>query len=125
MTRTISIGQIGDAMNDQVVELVKKTTLEWTKRVKKDTLVWKPEEGETGVGGTLRNAWQTKIEPLKGLITNATEYAEPVVYGTNLPRSWGGEYRTRQGTIPGYPDISAKEIEKWVQPAYEKIKRSI
>tara|TARA_R100001082_G_scaffold108695_2_gene84384 strand:+ start:182 stop:559 length:378 start_codon:yes stop_codon:yes gene_type:complete len=125
MTRTISIGQIGDAMNDQVVELVKKTTLEWTKRVKKDTPVWKPEEGETGVGGTLRNAWQTKIEPLKGLITNATEYAEPVVYGTNLPRSWGGEYRTRQGTIPGYPDISAKEIEKWVQPAYEKIKRSI
>ena len=127
MTTNIDIGEIDDVMKEAVSKLVRQTTLEWTARVKKQTPVWEPivENGETGVGGSLRNAWQTKIEPLKGRITNNLEYAEPVVYGTSLPPSWKGKYRTRQGTVPGYPDLIGKELERWTKSEYEKIKRSI
>ena len=38
------------------------------------------------------------------------EYAEPVLYGNNLPESWGGKYRTRQGVVPGFPDVIGKQI---------------
>ena len=127
MTREISIGEIDDVMFEAVSKLVKKTTLEWDKRVKKQTPVWEPivENGETGVGGRLRNAWQTEVKPLEGRISNNVVYAEPVMYGTSLPPSWGGKYRTRQGTVPGYPALIGKELEAWTKAEYEKIKRSI
>ena len=117
MTRNIRIDQIDDVMGEAVSKLVGKTTLEWTARVKKQTPV--------GKTGNLRNSWQTEVKPFKGRITNNLPYAEPVTYGTNLPPSWGGMYRTRQGTVPGYPELIGKELEKWVKSEYEKIKRSI
>jgi hypothetical protein len=80
---------------------VQATTLEWTARTKKATPV------DTG---RLRSAWQTQIKPLKGTITNNLPYAEPVCFGTNLPPSWGGRYRTRQGTVAGFPELIAKEL---------------
>ena len=52
-------------------------------------------------------------------------YAEPVAYGQNLPPSWGGQYRTRQATVKGYPEIIGKELENWARGEYEKIKRGI
>ena len=116
MTREISIGEIDDVMFEAVSKLVKKTTLEWDKRVKQQTPV------DTG---RLRNAWQTEVKPLEGRISNNVVYAEPVMYGTSLPPSWGGKYRTRQGTVPGYPALIGKELEAWTKAEYEKIKRSI
>ena len=50
MTRQIRLDQIDDVMQEAIVDLVKATTLEWTRRVKKATPV------DTG---NLRNAWQT------------------------------------------------------------------
>jgi len=54
---------------------------------------------------------------------NNVEYAEPVIMGTGLPPSWGGVYRTRQGTVPGFPDLVAREVQRFVQTGWEAIKR--
>ena len=34
------------------------------------------------------------IKKFKGTIINNIEYAEPVIFGTALPPSWGGQFRT-------------------------------
>ena len=48
------------------------------------------------------------------------EYAEPVAYGTSLPPSWGGQYRTRQNTIKGYPELVAKQLEQYIVNEFRK-----
>jgi len=102
MARQIKIEQIDDLMKEAVQELVQKTTLQWTTLAKKATPV-----GETG---NLRNDWKTDIGKLRGTIINRMEYAEPVIYGTSLPPSWGGRFRTRQQTIKGFPELQAKQL---------------
>ena len=102
MVRQIRLDQIDDVMAEAVQELVQKTTLRWTQLSKKATPV-----GETG---NLRNGWQTNIQKFKGTIINNIEYAEPVIYGTSLPPSWGGKFRTRQQTIKGFPELQAKQL---------------
>ena len=102
MVRQIKIEQIDDLMKEAVQELVQKTTLQWTTLAKKATPV-----GETG---NLRNDWKTDIGKLRGTIINRMEYAEPVIYGTALPPSWGGRYRTRKQTIKGFPELQAKQL---------------
>ena len=116
MTRKISITEIPDVMEDAIVFLVQATTLEWTSRVKKATPV------DTG---RLRNSWQTEIKPTSGTIINNLPYAEPVCYGANLPRSWKDQYRTRQDTTAVFPELIAKELQKWADDEYEKIKRRL
>ena len=102
MARQIKIDQIDDLMAEAVHELVQKTTLQWTTLAKKATPV-----GETG---NLRNDWKTDIGKFRGTIINRMEYAEPVIYGTALPPSWKGRYRTRQQTIKGFPELQAKQL---------------
>ena len=102
MARQIKIDQIDDLMAEAVHELVQKTTLQWTALAKKATPV-----GETG---NLRNDWKTNIGKFKGTIINRMEYAEPVIYGTALPPSWQGRYRTRKQTIKGFPELQAKQL---------------
>ena len=150
MTRNIKLGEIGDFMDEQIQELVKATTLEWTKRVKKETPVFSLSSysdaelksmpmffkvnGKTvplkkailnhGTGGTLRDAWETDVsKPYVGTITNNMEYAEPVCFGNNLPPSWKGQFKTRQNTRPGFPELIGKELESWSKQQYERIKR--
>ena len=119
MAREIPLGQIGDYYRENIRILVAATTLEAEKRLKEETPVRVVYEGEPKGGGRLRAAWQS--DPAKGEVTNNVEYAEPVAYGTNLPPSWKGQYRTRQNTIPGYPDLIAKELESWAVREYNKI----
>ena len=102
MVRQIKLEQIDDLMAEAVQELVQKTTLQWTTLAKKATPV-----GETG---NLRNDWKTDIGKFRGTIINRMEYAEPVIYGTALPPSWKGRYRTRQQTIKGFPELQAKQL---------------
>ena len=102
MARQIRIDQIDDVMEEAVQRLVKKTTMQWTSLAKKATPV-----GETG---NLRNGWKTDIKKLQGRIINNVEYAEPVIYGTALPPSWKGRYRTRKQTIKGFPELQAKQL---------------
>jgi hypothetical protein len=108
MVRQIRLDQIDDVMAEAVQELVKKTTLRWTELSKKATPV---------VSGNLRNGWQTDIQKFKGTIINSVEYAEPVIYGTSLPPSWQGRYRTRQQTIKGFPELQAKQLTTQYIPA--------
>ena len=102
MIRQIRVDQIDDVFRDAVQQLVRKTTLQWTKLSKKATPV-----GETG---NLRNGWKTNIGKYKGTIINNVEYAEPVIFGTSLPPSWQGKYRTRKQTIKGFPELQAKQL---------------
>ena len=118
MTRQIRLDQIDDVMKEAVEDLVKATTLEWTRRVKKATPV------DTG---NLRSAWQTEIKPLEGTIINNLSYAEPVCFGdpSTFPDSWQGQYRTKQKTVAGFPELIGKELEQYARREYEKIKRGI
>ena len=102
MVRQIKLEQIDDLMAEAVQELVQKTTLQWTTLAKKATPV--------GKTGNLRNDWKTNIGKFRGTIINRMEYAEPVIYGTALPPSWKGRYRTRQQTIKGFPELQAKQL---------------
>ena len=118
MARQIRIDQIDDVMEEAVQRLVKKTTMQWTSLAKKATPV-----GETG---NLRNGWKTDIKKLQGRIINNVEYAEPVIYGTALPPSWGGKFRTRKQTIKGYPELQAKQLTtQYIPNELRKIIRSI
>ena len=103
MVRQIRLDQIDDVMAEAVQELVQKTTLRWTELSKNATPV------DTG---NLRNGWKTNIQKFKGTIINNVEYAEPVIYGTSLPPSWGGRYRTspKNNTIKGFPELQAKQL---------------
>ena len=139
MARQIRVDQIDDFFKELVVDLVQATTLEWTRRVKKETPVFSLDNypdldslpdfftlpnGQVvpfrkalldhGAGGVLREAWQTKIKPFKGEVTNNLPYAEPVCFGVNLPPSWRGQYKTRQNTVAGFPERIGKELEQYV-----------
>ena len=116
MARQIRVDQIDDVMREAVENLVHATTFEWTRRVKRATPV------DTG---RLRSAWQTDVKPCKGTIINNVVYAEPVCIGINKPPTWGGTYRTRQGTVEGFPALIGKELEQYARREYEKIKRGI
>ncbi len=148
--RQIRLDQIADHLEGEVKKLVRVTTLEWEGRVKAATPVfslsnYSAEElasipmffqvaGKTvpfgksllehGTGGRLREAWQSDVQGFTGQVTNNMEYAEPVCYGSNLPPGWGGKYRTRQGTVPGFPDLIGKELQSWAQGQYKKIVRT-
>ena len=101
MVRQIKLEQIDDLMAEAVQELVQKTTLQWTALTKKAT---------PRVTSNLVNSWQTDIKKFQGRIFTIVEYAEPVIYGTALPPSWKGRYRTRQQTIKGFPELQAKQL---------------
>ena len=118
MARQIRLDQIDDLMEEAVQRLVKKTTMQWTSLAKKATPV-----GETG---NLRNGWKTDIKKLQGRIINNVEYAEPVIYGTALPPSWGCKFRTRKQTIKGFPELQAKQLTtQYIPNELRKIIRSI
>lgn len=120
MAKEIPLGDIPDYLYESVRIVVAAATLEAEGRLKVTTPV-----GETGL---LQNSWQSDTpkpgdKDPKGSVINDRDYAEPNIYGTALPPSWKGKYRTRQGTIPGFPDLIAKELESWAQGEFQKILR--
>ena len=120
MAKEIPLGDIPDYLYESVRIVVAATTLEAEGRLKIATPV-----GKTGL---LQNSWQSDVpkpgdKDPKGSVINDRDYAEPNIYGTALPPSWKGKYRTRQGTIPGFPDLIAKELESWAQGEFQKILR--
>ena len=125
MARQIKVSEIDDFFEELVVDLVAATTLEWTRRVKKATPVRVVYKGEPKGGGQLRNAWQTDIKKFSGTVSNNLPYAEPVCFGENLPPSWNNQYRTRQNTQAGFPELIAKELQTWADGEYRKIKGGI
>lgn len=126
MTRNIRLDQIGDLYDEQVQELVKRTTLLWQSELqtRQPPSLGTPVSPDPG-GGVLRQSWQVNIsQPYTGRIINSMEYAEPVMYGTNLPPSWKGQWRTRVGAIKEFPDLLGKEISvKYVPKLMRAIAR--
>ncbi len=108
MARNIKLDQIGDLFDEQVQTLVKRTTFLW----KSELQTRQPSNLGTPVDtDVLRAAWDLNVsEPYTGRVFNSMEYAEPVMYGTNLPPSWQGQWRTRVGAVKGFPDLLGKEI---------------
>ena len=109
MAREIRLSGIGDHFEQQVINTVRKATLKAEADIKQFTPV------DTG---NLRESFDNKIEPFVGEVFTNVEYAEPVAYGTNLPESWGGRYRTRQNTIKGYPELIAKQLEQYISDQF-------
>ena len=117
MTRQIRLDQIDDLMAKAVQELVQKTTLRWTELTVKAT----PRDS-----GDLANSWKTDIRKYKGTISTILEYAEPVIYGTSLPPSWQGKFRTKQQTIKGFPELQAKQLTtQYIPNELKRIIRSM
>ena len=112
MAREIRLTGIGDHFEQQIINTVRKATLKAEKDIKEFTPV------DTS---NLRNSFDNKIEPFVGEVFTNVEYAEPVAYGTNLPRSWGGVYRTRQNTIKGYPELIAKQLELYILDQFRSV----
>jgi hypothetical protein len=57
-------------------------------------------------------------------IHNNLPYTEPVIYGTNLPESWGGRWRSKNNQIEkGYPDVIAREMTNWARQRADQIGR--
>ena len=111
MAREIRLSAIGEHFEEKVIRTVKKATLLWENRVKKATPV------DTG---NLQGSWQSDIKPFVGEVFTDVEYAEPVAYGTSLPLSWGGQYRTRKQTIKGYPELIAKQLEGFIEDEFRR-----
>ena len=111
MAREINLTDIGDHFGDKVQKTVRKATLKAEKDIKEFTPV------DTG---NLRNSFQSEVKPYIGEVFTNVEYAEPVAYGTNLPPSWGGRYRTRQQTIKGYPELIAKQLERFIADEFRR-----
>ena len=145
MAREINLTDIGDHFGEKVQTTVRKATLKATKDIKEFTPVFSLDNYpdldsipnfftlpngqvvpfkkallDRGTGGQLRESWQTKIGKFQGEVFTNVEYAEPVAYGTNLPPSWGGRYRTRQNTIKGYPELVAKQLERFIRDEFRR-----
>ena len=111
MAREINLTDIGDHFGEKVQKTVRKATFKAEKDIKEFTPV------DTG---NLRSSFQSEVKPYIGIVFTNVEYAEPVAYGTNLPPSWGGRYRTRQNTIKGYPELVAKQLERFIADEFRR-----
>ena len=125
MARGIRIRDIGDFCREEVEETVKKTTFALHGKLKLYEAAKRGGVGTPVDSGVLIGAWeQTMDNPLQGRVFNRTVYAQPVIMGENLPKSWGNEYRTKQGTKPGYPEMIADEVaERDVPKLVNKVRR--
>ena len=110
MAREIRLSGIGEHFEDKVIRTVKKATLQWEAQVKKAT----PVDTDN-----LRGSWQHDIKPFVGEVFTEV-YADLFAYGTSLPESWGGQFRTRQETIKGYPELIGKQLEGFIEDEFRR-----
>ena len=145
MAREINLTDIGNHFGEKVQTVVRKATFKAEADLKQFTPVFSLDNYpdldsipdfftlpngqvvpfkkallDRGTGGQLRGSWQRKIGKFQGEVFTNVEYAEPVAYGTNLPPSWGGRYRTRQNTIKGYPELIAKQLEQFIADEFRR-----
>ena len=147
--KTIKLGEIGDYSEEQVNTLLSVVILPADRIVKEGTPVdtgrlavsW--QIGETAESGAPAAEGQygakglgTVVRPPKTLnyqlgkenfrkkynIHNNVPYAEPVMFGTSLPPSWGGTYRSKQGLKAKHLDLLAKELANEIQDLYKQIR---
>ena len=158
MARRINLSQIGNFSQEKYEQLLREVVFETDRRLKEaspiDTgrlrLAWSIGENSTPGYDPGPQTSAVGITPPRRLnygaeragnvyhIHNSLPYAEPVLYGTNLPPSWNGSWRSvshsmRDGkpvTGPppqikiGYPDLIAREMTDWARQAANQIGRT-
>ena len=147
--KTIKLGEIVDYSEEQVNALLSVVILTADRIDKEGTPVdtgrlavsWQiGEDAESGApaaeGQYGAKGLGTVVRPPKTLnyqlgkenfrkkynLHNNVPYAEPVMFGTSLPLSWGGTYRSKQGLKAKHLDLLAKEIAAEVDDLYRQIR---
>ena len=137
MARQIKLSQIGDYVKGQYEELLRDAVLETDKRVKLASPVetgrlrvsWQvgennanstpAPEGKYSSGITTPSRINYSQEKLGNVysVHNNLPYAEPVLTGENLPPSWKGTWRSREGQIEQnyIPYMVAKDMKDHVR----------
>ena len=131
MTRKIKVNQIGDFAEEAFNEMLEAVILVADEKIKVGTPVdsgrlranWQvAETSESGTSSLLpgkypstppiRKVNYTKEKIGKNyFILNNLPYAEPNVLGTNLPKSWGGQFRSKGNKVSkGWFQQTAKEV---------------
>ena len=70
----------------------------------------------------IRNNYQKEKAGNIYSLINTMPYAEAITYGTNLPPSWGGSFRSRQDKKAGWPDEQVRAVADLVKKAKPKEK---
>ena len=131
MAKKIRIDQIGDFAEEAYDAMLRAVVLTADKKLKEGTPVdtgrlrmnWQvAETSETGTSSLLPGKYSsvpkinrvnyTKEKIGKNyFILNNLPYAEPNVLGTNLPKSWGGQFRSKGNQVQkGWFYQTAKEV---------------
>ena len=101
----------GDFVEEVAEAVVKEATIDLHSKLKLYEAASRGGLGTPVDSGVLIGNWQKTMDnPRQGRVSNNLEYAEPVITGENLPPSWGGKYRTRQGTQKNYHESILKEV---------------
>ena len=144
----VKLDDLDDYLYNSVEKLLRVVVFETDKRLKKaspvdtGTLKASWQIGENQDSGPIREKkdYGRTILPPEGVnyiagkeklgnnyhCFNNQPYAEPVIFGTNLPRSWRNAkpagWRTKNNQIKkGYPDLIAKSMQRFVTRAYDEI----
>ena len=117
----------GDFVEEVAEAVVKEATIDLHSKLKLYEAASRGGLGTPVDSGVLIGNWQMTMDnPRQGRVFNNTVYAEPVITGENLPRSWGGQYRTRQGTQVNYhesilEEVADKDMPKIVRRAVRRL----
>tara|TARA_R100000458_G_scaffold55978_1_gene60453 strand:- start:297 stop:677 length:381 start_codon:yes stop_codon:yes gene_type:complete len=106
------VGEIdfGDLEGD-LEQVVKEATITLHSKLKLYEAASRGGIGTPVDTGVLIGSWQMTMDnPKQGRVFNSLDYAEPVITGENLPPSWGGKYRTKQGTKVNYHESILEEV---------------
>ncbi len=117
----------GDFVEEVAEAVVTEATIDLHSKLKLYEAASRGGLGTPVDTGVLIGNWQMTMDnPRQGRVFNNTVYAEPVITGENLPPSWGGQYRTRQGTQKNYhesilEEVADKDMPKIVSRAVRRL----
>ena len=105
------VGKIDFDLDGFGEEVVKKATITLHSKLKLYEAARRGGLGTPVDTGVLIGRWEMNMDsPKQGRVFNSLDYAEPVITGENLPPSWGGKYRTKQGTKVNYHESILEEV---------------
>ena len=131
MAKKIRIDQIGDFAEEAYDAMLREVVLLADQKIKLGTPFdtgrlranWQVAETSESGTSTLLPGKYPSIPPIKKVnytkekigknyfILNNLPYAEPNVLGTNLPKSWGGQFRSKGNQVQkGWFYQTAKEV---------------
>jgi len=144
MARKINLAQFGDFAQNKYEQLLREVVFQTDLLLKNgspvDTgrlrLAWSiseqgtpgydpgPQSSVADIAPPRKLDYQTERAGNVYHIHNSLPYAEPVLYGNNLPASWNGRWRSKENQITkGYPDIVAREMANWARRRADQLGR--